>query len=68
MVDVAEALIEPPRKLAHRTALAVGEHDTLLSVHDARGRPPGMEAGRAAVTCRQWICAPPFTSYVAPVM
>ena len=60
MVDVAEALIELPRKLAHRTALADGEHDTLLSVHD-RAADPVKEAGRAG-TCGQWMCAPPLTS------
>ena len=53
MVDVAEALIELPRKLAHRTELADGEHDTLLGralvamiVHDGAADPVH-EVGRA---------------------
>jgi hypothetical protein len=37
-----------------------------MIVHDGAADPV-TEVGRA-LSNRQWMCAPPFTSYVAPVM
>ncbi len=56
MVDVADALIDLP----------CWDGVTPGIVHDGAADPV-TEVGRA-LSNRQWMCAPPFTSYVAPVM